>query len=63
MKAWLCLNPVRLQVSGVEVSIPSGALALLCVYRTKTFGREIHGKKVEFQEVWVESDKVSKCRK
>lgn len=48
MKAWLCLNPVRLSVGGAESEVPPECLCLLAVYKYKKTGREIHGSKAQF---------------
>ena len=63
MRAWLCLNPVRLQmttVGGQEVNAPcpKEALALLAVFRTTKLGREINGRKAQFLPVdWPKTGK------
>jgi len=56
MKAWLCLNPVRLKVQDVygkwaETKCPPEALAMLAVYKYKKTGREIHGKRARFAQI------------
>ena len=58
MKAWLCLNPVKLVATtsegkDVDVRLPPNAVALLPIYPTKKAGREVHGRKAQFVKVDV----------
>ena len=56
MKAWLCLNPVRLEIipvggKPIAVTAPPESMALLGVYKTKKLARSVHGPKAVLQEV------------
>ena len=51
MKAWLCLNPVRLQICGIESKGPPECLGMLAVYKYKKLGREVHGPEAQFMEI------------
>ena len=61
MKAWLCMNPPKMTLFGVEMALPDDTVAMLSVYRTKTAARKVHGSDAVLMEVVVTPQKKAKA--